>query len=669
MSPMLVSNKTEPINYYLSLFEGSRRRQGERLQSNAVNVVRGVLRHVATMNGVTLDELLSWPGRALFGVAEKLREYLKARGASPKAVRNYIWALTRFMRETGLTESLGAPRGRIARSLSPQWTTYRERARELAAERWPLYGVTTLGVWASESGLTPDDLAREDHSDEFYTWISQANRYAVPSTVYGYARRALDRLAEAGVRPAVRLKSRAEAPLRLQLAEWPEKLRSTFEPILLKWRSAVQVRGGRYGGALEPDTRDRYSQEIQRYVAHLRTKMGACLDEMTFSEIWRPSWVLQYGEAMRARITARAMRRFPSMLHSELERPTSTVAKWYSLAASIMAHDLQMSAGDVKAVLDANRAVDAKCRVVRDKDELLVPWSDLDRICDGARAKREAQEHRLLRMARSCGIAAGREEVTARLTEQIALRRANYVRLFKQFQLCGQLVGRELLLRLMRYRPLRSRNFRETRVGVNLTKDSGGAWTWRFTRGQIKTLPVGVAKWVAPIPSWLVPLLDYYLDVYWRFMRHVGDSKFLFLRRCGSPMADKKDVWEVMAQFSRHVLGRRVHPHIVRDVVVLEVLRKTNGNVFVAAYLIGDTVRTVEKAYNRWKTEHSTEVIDAIWESEQLGVDCSRILQQARSLKLLIEPVTGLEDQKKAVILKAIKSELQELRAVLRSLG
>ncbi len=676
------------IGYYFNVFEESRKRDrqlklvGKRgRKDQAVYQLRTVLRHVADGVGVTFDQLRDSSPEVLERFEPKFKEFLCRQNKSKRIRRNYPSALRQFLNDISVTSAPITRAARLVTKLSSEWAEFRDTVKP-RLRAYDLCNFTILAAWASSRSLAPKNLAEGIRPAEFKEWISKET-VRDPRRVYNGVRVALRCLGNVDGYPAIHLdplpQGRKER-FRLPMKEWPERIRNGFLPILIDWESptrATQKHSGRYS----TDTVSTYLAMLERYVGWLSRKPGIGLAGLDFKELWRFEWIREFAEWNRRRIAKRDRDLDPSsVLETEVENPTPTVTLWYAFVGPLLEYDLGMPIEVVKAVRAAWRASKATLRTVRDKDSKLVPATRLDELLDQMCASRKEMERAFLKAARAEGFQiADLEKPLSPEASRWAISRPSSKRLLRLWRRCAKAVSDELLLQLMRFRPLRSRNFRETRFGTNLLRNEDGSWTFRFDRTQMKRLQRGVKKWEASVPAWICDLMDYYHQVYWPYYRENPKSTFAFLDGRGHPLIaasseerrPKKGsyIYWLVTKLSRQILGKKINPHLFRDIVILEILEKTGGNVVLAAYLIGDTVETTLKAYTRWTASKSATKMDAIWEAGRHGVDSSRIADQFQLLKVLLEPVLKLPENKRTAVLRAIGGKIDEVREVLRALA
>ena len=160
---------------------------------------------------------------------------------------------------------------------------------------------------------------------------------------------------------------------------------------------------------------------------------------------------------------------------------------------------------------------------------------------------------------------------------------------------------RGLILKLLVRVPLRSRNIREMQLGTHLAKDTQtGHWHLEFrgedlkiaNRGsQVNTYHINLADYC---PEW-IPLLVEWLEVHRPKLPNAATSRFVFLTHLGTPYALHSLYYELAVAVGMRT-GQRFYPHLLRTIWATEYIEKTR-DFTGAAYMLGDTVTTVLKAY------------------------------------------------------------------------
>lgn len=158
----------------------------------------------------------------------------------------------------------------------------------------------------------------------------------------------------------------------------------------------------------------------------------------------------------------------------------------------------------------------------------------------------------------------------------------------------AQLAMEELMIKWLTILPWRQRNIRECRIGgrkPNLFKAKVPefsdidkpqwvieeekrnpdlkVWQFHFDRDETKT-GIEVA---AILPRPLVPLLEEYLDVYRPNLTNGEDPGTLFLNRSGKAI-EIKDMTNRVCSITMRYAGKRVNPHVFRDIVAFTWLKE-----------------------------------------------------------------------------------------------
>src|SRR5207249_580499 len=121
---------------------------------------------------------------------------------------------------------------------------------------------------------------------------------------------------------------------------WPTKLRESFAHIRALWESPRRSIPKQFTGKYAPATLIHHLTWTHRYVRFLLSDLAnqlpeeksAQLEGMTFGEIWKPRWILAFGDWVYRRLTERDRARFPWLLPSEIEQPTQSLRQWYAFA-------------------------------------------------------------------------------------------------------------------------------------------------------------------------------------------------------------------------------------------------------------------------------------------------------------------------------------------------
>jgi hypothetical protein len=176
-------------------------------------------------------------------------------------------------------------------------------------------------------------------------------------------------------------------------------------------------------------------------------------------------------------------------------------------------------------------------------------------------------------------------------------------------------VQQSLLIRFALRIPLRQRNLREmtfnpTTVadGQNLYKRDG-SWQLKFRGTELKIAEVkGETHSIQyPFPSDLIGLLEEWLHKWRPILISAQDDEsigchsikngqeFVFLNYLGQPLS-LQQVNMLFQTATYKFTGVAVNPHMIRTIFATEYIKSTN-NFIDAAYMLGDTVKTVINTY------------------------------------------------------------------------
>jgi hypothetical protein len=174
--------------------------------------------------------------------------------------------------------------------------------------------------------------------------------------------------------------------------------------------------------------------------------------------------------------------------------------------------------------------------------------------------------------------------------------------------------GISLMLRLWTYRPYRSRNMREMRLGDNLRKDSQGHWCITFQSEQLKIARKrgkdNILNLAFPLP--LIPILEDYLTL-WRpiLLAKAGHpDTHVFLTQHGTPYR-KSILNHTTSTIVYRYTGKHWHPHIIRTVWATEMIHKGLDFLDVAK-ILNDRVETVMANYAHLRDEDVVEKADRL---------------------------------------------------------
>lgn len=234
------------------------------------------------------------------------------------------------------------------------------------------------------------------------------------------------------------------------------------------------------------------------------------------------------------------------------------------------------------------RIVGDFCRVARDYLKLpAAQWQELYRLRQAVVPDAKRDKHKTavsLAMLEEIGKA-----------EKPSLQELEAAKTHYEKGLLALRAQRSLYIRLLVYRPLRSRNIREMKIGENLYQDGEG-WIIEFRGIELK---VGRRNGRTNIyrlnwPKELVPQLEEFIK-HWRPLLPGHKRPELFVSRLGLPYT----VFGLNGEFKKTIFaytGYAMNIHLVRNVWASEYFAAEN-DVTVAANLLGDSIETVIRHY------------------------------------------------------------------------
>ena len=159
---------------------------------------------------------------------------------------------------------------------------------------------------------------------------------------------------------------------------------------------------------------------------------------------------------------------------------------------------------------------------------------------------------------------------------------------------------RGVMLALLVRIPLRLRNVHGLRVDRHLYQGHDGHWWLHFQGGDLKigTRSGQVNEYKVDLTDYcpeLLPLLDEFRREYRSRLPNAATSPFLFLTRNGARFTSKILGVELSDAVAMRT-GQRWYPHLIRTTWATEYIEKTR-DFTGAAYMLGDNVATVLKAY------------------------------------------------------------------------
>jgi integrase len=198
----------------------------------------------------------------------------------------------------------------------------------------------------------------------------------------------------------------------------------------------------------------------------------------------------------------------------------------------------------------------------------------------------------------------------------------------------------ELLIKWLTILPWRQRNIRECRIAgaepnvfkapmsdigtVELPRWATEArqkdpkvelWQFHFTEGETKT----GCEIHAIVPHQLIPLLEEYLTDYRPYLCGVSDPGTLFLNGIGAPM-NSNAVTDLVSQLTLRYGGRRVTPHIFRDIVAYTwLMHHPQDYLTLSKHLWHSGPTEVIRTYGSRFNESSGVVMMEAWLAEREG--------------------------------------------------
>ena len=169
--------------------------------------------------------------------------------------------------------------------------------------------------------------------------------------------------------------------------------------------------------------------------------------------------------------------------------------------------------------------------------------------------------------------------------------------------------------------PLRRANFEGLRLGRSLLRDDLG-YHIAFRPDEMKTHQ----SFDAPLPTWLVPHLDFYVDVARRALQARSgcpDEGWLWLGAQGEPMTGKALSRRVRELVMKH-LGRPMSLHLFRDSAATTIAVHASAKVGIVGDLLSHARHeTSEKYYNQAKGLEATRRYHGLLKEQREG-ECPR---------------------------------------------
>lgn len=187
--------------------------------------------------------------------------------------------------------------------------------------------------------------------------------------------------------------------------------------------------------------------------------------------------------------------------------------------------------------------------------------------------------------------------------------------------------GRGLAMMMLTVAPLRNQNFRGARIGKHLiriakpvtdldpAKCRPGRYKLYFTGDRsdpahlkIRYRDGALNKYETEVPEFVAAYVDVYLDFWRPLLARDPKEDALFLNRNGKPYAKAAFNDWISSGFMKW-LGKRINPHLCRDITSTEIADET-GNINAAAAMINDNPATFWNRYNRRNMRKAERVRD-----------------------------------------------------------
>lgn len=492
-----------------------------------LSMLRTTAAKLSEFSELALDKL---PIEFLIEVTQTFAFYLKTRRYSPNTIRTYC----RYARQLlHFAEELGwsSEKGPVALA----WESIIAALKKIPR--------STRGIvrFAIRIGKTPADLTDKD-LEEWRAWMQRRGRtYTTARNVAQKFRRAVSRAELRDLLPKLSWEIHPSVNVyRVKTNDMPEPIRSEVVA-LLKWKQDRFAKGRPSRGRLRAVSARLLESLINRvygYAVNVDKRTEICSLVQLVSEYVITSFVawalnernLSYNSITKLSMLYAAMRHHPQYKENDY--------RWFS-------------------ALFQQLPVDEESLVVKRKAAKYVPYDVLAEVPDQIRASWKQQS--------------GMKD-----------------------QSVSWLVHDELLLAWLVTLPWRQRNLRECRIGDPSTSNlflaelplmvhiAKAEWVeracaddphqkfWQFHFREDETKTGNAVRGI--VPRRLLPLLEEYLTDHRPGLVGAGpDSGTLFLNRSGTPL-QSKETTELVAQRFFSFTGRRVTPHICRDIFAYKFL-------------------------------------------------------------------------------------------------
>ena len=113
-------------------------------------------------------------------------------------------------------------------------------------------------------------------------------------------------------------------------------------------------------------------------------------------------------------------------------------------------------------------------------------------------------------------------------------------------------------------------------------------------------------------PDDIVPLLQDYLTNYRQILCSGRENNYLFPNPHGRHICDRT-VQTIIGRHTRRVLGKHLHPHLIRDCVAHWLIKQDPGNVLIVSKLLGHRdIKTTIAIYCNLEPSDAAEFYDAL---------------------------------------------------------
>jgi hypothetical protein len=189
--------------------------------------------------------------------------------------------------------------------------------------------------------------------------------------------------------------------------------------------------------------------------------------------------------------------------------------------------------------------------------------------------------------------------------------------------------GRAVAILLLATRPLRNKNYREAQLGQHIYKTQEGKWVLNFTGNEglaslkrKRTNEGAVNQYYCEIPQFVVPYVEEYVEFWRPILTRDAANRFFFLTHQSQPYTGDGFAFWIQCATVKW-LGKRVNPHLFRDIVATEIINETESATAAAA-LLNDTPETVFQHYWHLNQQHAVQVTDQ-WLAKKMQANPSSL--------------------------------------------